>query len=127
MKQSTVILFTILLLWASHCLAQSKTNIVGTYSVSINPKEVITIKKRPQNGYFTESNQGWAGTIFDYDKTRFDGTWQYSDTLSVKKLRGLAGDHVCVLHKDGSLTVTITPFDGKLPTSVVKWRKLAQR
>ena len=105
--------------------AQRK-EISGVYSVSTNPKEVVTIKKMAASGYYIESNQGWTANLFDSDKTRYDGIWQYSAKHKNKKLRGLTGSHVCVVRKDG-LTVTITPDDDETPSGVVTWRKMAKQ
>ncbi|TAE39233.1 MAG: hypothetical protein EAZ70_06940 [Runella slithyformis] len=106
--------------------AQQK-GISGTYSVSINPKEIVTIKKMANGEYFLESNQGWTGNLSDSDKTRYDGMWQYSSKHKNKKLRSLTGDHVCVVRKDGSITVTITPDDEEMPSGVVVWHKIVKR
>ena len=125
MKKIGFVFFFVLIAFLGS-YAQHK-DISGVYRVSINPKEVITIKKMASSGYYIESNQGWTGNLFDSDKTRYDGMWQYSTKHQNKKLRGITGDHICVVRKDGSIAVTITPDDDEVPSGVVTWRKMAKK
>lgn len=115
------LLTIILLIAASQSFAQNK--LVGAYYVNNNPKNIVRIIYDARNDEYAVVSSTWEGKIEAYEETKkaFTVHWRYPFSTKDAKLRGLEGEHVCVIGAKGIINVQVIPDDDEMAAGTLKW------